>query len=145
MLHGMVLHPACRVFITATVALLGLTACASADGSPPAAPSGSGLNSAVEQSSPAGSGADSPSTLSSPPPATASASPAPANPAPSSQAMSQPPEPTGPGGCYPLSHKNTCYEPGEYCPDADYGATGQAGDGETIVCADNDGWRWEPA
>jgi hypothetical protein len=23
--------------------------------------------------------------------------------------------------------------------------TGLAGDGETIICEDNDGWRWEPA
>jgi hypothetical protein len=22
--------------------------------------------------------------------------------------------------------------------------TGTAGDGETITCEDNDGWRWEP-
>jgi hypothetical protein len=48
-------------------------------------------------------------------------------------------------GCYPLSDEGTCYEPGEYCRDDDHGVTGRAGDGETITCEDNDGWRWEPA
>jgi hypothetical protein len=47
--------------------------------------------------------------------------------------------------CYPLSDEGTCYEPGEFCRDSDHGATGLAGDGETIMCEDNDGWRWEPA
>ena len=43
--------------------------------------------------------------------------------------------------CYPLSDEGTCYEPGEYCRDDDHGMTGRAGDGETIRCEDNDGWR----
>jgi hypothetical protein len=47
-------------------------------------------------------------------------------------------------GCQPLSDEGTCYEPGEFCSDSDHGATGVAGDGEQIVCQDNDGWRWEP-
>jgi hypothetical protein len=47
--------------------------------------------------------------------------------------------------CSPLSDEGTCYEPGEYCRDDDHGATGTAGDGESIICEDNDGWRWEPA
>jgi len=47
--------------------------------------------------------------------------------------------------CYPLSNEGTCYEPGEYCRNSDHGATGVAGDGESIQCEDNDGWRWEPA
>jgi Bacterial Ig-like domain (group 3) len=56
--------------------------------------------------------------------------------------VASPPPP--PAACYPLSSKGTCYEPGEYCSDADHGLTGIAGDGEAIICADNDGWRWEP-
>jgi hypothetical protein len=47
--------------------------------------------------------------------------------------------------CYPISDEGTCYEPGEYCRDDDHGASGIAGDGEAITCADNDGWRWEPS
>ena len=27
----------------------------------------------------------------------------------------------------------------------DHGASGVAGDGERIMCEDNNGWRWEPA
>ena len=54
-----------------------------------------------------------------------------------------PPQPTA-ASCHPLSDEGTCYEPGEFCRDDDHGMTGLAGDGETIVCEDNDGWRWEP-
>jgi hypothetical protein len=50
-----------------------------------------------------------------------------------------------PAGCYPLTSSGSCYEPGEYCPAADYGASGVAGDGESITCEDNNGWRWEPS
>ena len=46
--------------------------------------------------------------------------------------------------CHPLSSAGNCYEPGEDCSDADHGLSGVAGDGEPIVCEDNDGWRWEP-
>jgi hypothetical protein len=53
--------------------------------------------------------------------------------------------PSQPAGCYPLTSGGNCYEPGEYCRDNDHGASGVAGDGERIICADNDGWRWEPA
>jgi hypothetical protein len=67
-----------------------------------------------------------------PPPVT----PTPVNPAPS-------PTPT-PTGCYPTTAAGGCYEPGEYCPAADYGTSGIAGDGEAITCEDNNGWRWEP-
>jgi hypothetical protein len=49
-----------------------------------------------------------------------------------------------PTGFTPISDEGTCYEPGEYCRDDDHGVTGTAGDGETITCEDNDGWRWEP-
>ena len=57
----------------------------------------------------------------------------------------QPSAASAPTGCYPISDEGTCYEPGEYCRDDDHGMTGLAGDGETIICEDNDGWRWEPS
>jgi hypothetical protein len=47
-------------------------------------------------------------------------------------------------GCYPRSDGGTCYEPGEYCRAADQGVAGIAGDGQTIVCMDDNGLRWEP-
>lgn len=47
-------------------------------------------------------------------------------------------------GCYPLASSGNCYEPGEYCPNADHGMSGVAGDGKAIICEDNNGWRWEP-
>jgi hypothetical protein len=53
--------------------------------------------------------------------------------------------PSSPSGCYPLTNKGTCYEPGERCRNSDHGASGVAGDGKSIICEDNDGWRWEPA
>lgn len=57
-----------------------------------------------------------------------------------------PPPPTtaASASCHPLTDGGNCYEPGEYCRDSDHGASGVAGDGETITCEDNDGWRWEP-
>ncbi len=72
---------------------------------------------------------------------------APATPAPPAPARSAPPQPppTTAASCYPRTNGGNCYEPGEYCRLADHGATGRAGDGETIVCKDNNGWRWEPA
>jgi cytoskeletal protein RodZ len=51
---------------------------------------------------------------------------------------------TGSSSCSPISDEGTCYEPGEYCRDDDHGASGTAGDGGSITCEDNDGWRWEP-
>jgi hypothetical protein len=53
------------------------------------------------------------------------------------------PAPAAPS-CTPLTGGGNCYEPGEYCRDDDHGVTGVAGDGETITCEDNNGWRWEP-
>ncbi len=50
-----------------------------------------------------------------------------------------------PAGCYPKASSGNCYEPGEYCPYADAGQTGVAGDGEKIICENNNGLRWEPA
>lgn len=62
--------------------------------------------------------------------------PAPAQPTPSSTSSSS--------SCYPTASSGNCYEPGEYCSDADHGMSGVAGDGKSITCEDNDGWRWEP-
>jgi len=56
-----------------------------------------------------------------------------------------PPAPAAPAGCHPLSNEGTCYEPGEFCRASDQGVTGVAGDGEAIICENNNGLRWEPA
>ena len=68
-------------------------------------------------------------------PATQAPPPAPANPPAAAPAAT----------CHPLTNGGNCYEPGEYCRNADHGARGVAGNGEAIVCNDNNGWRWEPA
>jgi hypothetical protein len=68
---------------------------------------------------------------SSPPPAAS----APPSPAPSTSAAS----------CYPIASSGNCYEPGEFCSNADHGRTGLAGDGKAIRCENSNGWRWEPA
>jgi hypothetical protein len=60
-------------------------------------------------------------------------------------ATTAPPPAATTAGCYPVSNAGTCYEPGEFCRNSDHGVTGRAGDGEAITCADNNGWRWEPA
>lgn len=60
------------------------------------------------------------------------------SPAPSSAAPA-------PQGCHPRASSGNCYEPGEFCPHADAGMTGVAGDGKTIICENNNGLRWEPA
>jgi cardiolipin synthase len=61
------------------------------------------------------------------------------------------PAPTAPpatspaaAGCTPIDDEGGCYEPGEYCRDDDHGATGRAGNGQTITCEDENGtWYWE--
>lgn len=55
-----------------------------------------------------------------------------------------PPPSPAPRRCYPRSSSGHCYEAGEYCSAADHGKSGIAGNGEPIVCEDNNGWRWEP-
>jgi hypothetical protein len=57
-----------------------------------------------------------------------------------------PPPPTtaAPAGCHPLSDAGHCYTAGEACRDSDHGVTGVAGNGETITCENNNGYRWEP-
>lgn len=82
-----------------------------------------------------------PAAKQTPPAETApSASPQTAPAAAPSSAYTPPP---APATCTPLTDGGNCYEPGEYCRDADHGASGVAGDGESITCEDNDGWRWE--
>lgn len=56
-----------------------------------------------------------------------------------------PPAPQPAAACTPMTDGGNCYEPGEYCRNSDHGASGTAGNGEAIVCSDNNGWRWEPA
>jgi cytoskeletal protein RodZ len=46
--------------------------------------------------------------------------------------------------CHPLTNGGNCYRPGEFCRTSDHGAVGVAGNGATITCRDNNGWRWEP-
>ena len=47
------------------------------------------------------------------------------------------------GGCYPTASTGNCYEPGEFCPHADAGTTGVAGDGKAITCEQVNGYyRW---
>jgi hypothetical protein len=53
--------------------------------------------------------------------------------------------PPAPSGCYPKTSSGNCYEPGEFCPHADAGMSGIAGNGEAIICEDNNGLRWELA
>ena len=71
-----------------------------------------------------------------------------AAPAPS-QAAPPPPPPSSaapaPAGCYPKTPSGNCYEPGEYCPTADAGMTGVAGDGKKIICELESGrYHWHP-
>ena len=61
-----------------------------------------------------------------------------------SAAAPPPSAPAAPGGCYPHTPSGNCYEPGGFCPEADAGISGVAGDGEAIMCEDNNGLRWEP-
>jgi hypothetical protein len=77
-----------------------------------------------------------------PPPTTTTTRPPP--PPTTTTTYAPPPTTAAPVGCHPLTDGGNCYEPGEFCRDSDHGATGVAGDGETITCEDNDGWRWEP-
>jgi hypothetical protein len=136
-----------------SLVLTGLTAC-SAVSAPPVTPGGSGLASAVLGSPAAATtptASKSPTTKKKPKSKrrkSSHAKPRVSTAAPAQEPPSTPaalPQPTTPAGCYPLSNEGTCYEPGEFCRKSDHGVTGRAGDGATIVCADNDGWRWEPA
>jgi hypothetical protein len=74
----------------------------------------------------------------------AASAPVPSPPPARPSAPVGPPPPGPPPGCHPTTSTGHCYEPGEFCSDADHGLTGVAGDGKAIECEDNDGWRWEP-
>jgi hypothetical protein len=53
--------------------------------------------------------------------------------------------PPAPAGCHPTTSSGNCYEPGEFCPTADAGMHGVAGDGEAIVCILESGrYHWHP-
>jgi hypothetical protein len=82
------------------------------------------------------------------PPQAAPPPPPPTEAAPPPSQAAPPPPPvvttTAPAACTPKTNAGNCYEPGEFCRDSDHGETGVAGDGESIKCEDNDGWRWEP-
>ena len=67
-----------------------------------------------------------------------------ASPAPNSSPAPTPTPSPPPLSCHPLTNGGKCYEPGEYCRNTDHGISGLAGDGEAIICSDNNGWRWEP-
>jgi hypothetical protein len=64
-------------------------------------------------------------------------------PPPAPKTTTAPPAP--PSGCYPTTSSGNCYRAGEFCPHADAGMSGIAGNGEAIICEDNNGLRWEPA
>lgn len=72
--------------------------------------------------------------------------PAPVAPPSSSQAAPPPPPPPpAPAGCHPKTPSGGCYEPGEFCSEAEHGETGVAGDGKTITCENTDPgstWHW---
>lgn len=72
-----------------------------------------------------------------PPPPVAAPAPAPSG--------GSSPSAAPPSGCYPKTDSGNCYEPGEFCRTSDHGVSGVAGNGEAIICEDNNGWRWKPA
>ncbi len=115
-----------------------VTAASSAASSPSAAPASQAAAakpSPTRAATPAGDPQNTPAQAQAPAPTQAPAqapAPAPSTPAPATTS------------CHPLSDEETCYRPGEYCRDDDHNTTGVAGDGEAIICEDNDGWRWEP-
>ena len=64
--------------------------------------------------------------------------------APAQPPPAQPPAAGTGGGCHPTTSTGNCYEPGEFCPTADAGMTGVAGDGKAITCQLVSGrYHWE--
>lgn len=55
------------------------------------------------------------------------------------------PAPSAAASCYPLTSSGNCYAPGQYCRNTDHGKSGIAGNGQRIVCKNQNGWRWELA
>jgi hypothetical protein len=66
--------------------------------------------------------------------------PAPTTAAPPAPTTAPPAAPS----CYPtVASSGNCYEPGEFCPKADAGMSGVAGDGKAITCEPSGSrWRW---
>ena len=63
-------------------------------------------------------------------------------PAPQHTTTAPPPPPPS---CYPTTSTGHCYEPGEFCSNAEHGMTGVAGDGKAIKCENTDPgqtWHW---
>jgi hypothetical protein len=131
----------------AAVVIVGAVGCGNASTGPrPGMPHPSSQDAAApaaSQPAPARTAAPTHTTASAAVPAPAQTPSPPSAPAPVPPPPAASPAPAA--GCYPLSDEGTCYEPGEFCRDDDHGVTGLAGDGETITCEDNDGWRWEPS
>jgi hypothetical protein len=98
-----------------------------------------------------------PRTTAATPTTTSPAPPPPAQPPTSHAFVAPPPHTTPPAppvappppattvSCHPLSNGGNCYSAGQFCRNTDHGVHGIARNGEAIVCADNNGWRWEPA
>jgi hypothetical protein len=66
----------------------------------------------------------------------------PPSPSPSSSAPA--PDPST-AACYPTTSAGNCYQTGEFCPNADHGMSGIAENGDSIVCENDNGWRWVAA
>jgi hypothetical protein len=63
---------------------------------------------------------------------------------PTGSAPAQSPAAGTGSGCHPTTSSGNCYEPGEFCPTADAGMTGVAGDGKAITCQLVSGrYHWE--
>lgn len=75
-----------------------------------------------------------------PQPAPLPATPPPAPQPPPATAVPAPPQ----SSCHPMTSTGHCYQPGEYCPDADHGLSGIDSNGAAITCEYRNGWRWEP-
>jgi len=77
------------------------------------------------------------------PPSTTAASPLTAPPTVAPTTPATPPR-TGPGGCYPLSSSENCYQAGQFCSASDSGKSGIAANGQKITCRPSGNrHRWE--
>lgn len=130
----------CLLAVLGLGLMLGLVACGTTGSAGSVASDGGAPASALLQGA-----SPSPSGTASSPPRHAPPNPQHRRSAATPPSSSRSPRAGAAGGCYPLSDEDTCYQPGEYCRDDDHGVTGRTASGESIICADNDGWRWEPA
>jgi hypothetical protein len=85
-----------------------------------------------------------PSTTSAPP-STTSAPPSTTSTSLAPQSSTAVPTPSTAASCHPLTNSQKCYQPGQFCRNSDHGMSGVAGNGEKIVCKNQNGWRWELA